>query len=216
MHVYNRPTQNMEESKHVYSNHETEDHVYETNMDMGQEVEEQAHVYEEMQYKGSHTPTTAKHEAAAKHEATVKHKVPVRYLKPAKRQQASSLDVAPQNHYYMKEPRPQQDGHDLPSQHSSIRQPKKKIPTPLPKPSKGVPMLPPKPVPTGTSEGVYMPLSVTRSRQQEEDHYMPLCDATRERSHVAGYPGTRHVTTGNVHYNDGPAYMDPSFTRHNI
>ena len=33
MHVYNRPTQNMEEPKHVYSDHETEDHVYETNMD---------------------------------------------------------------------------------------------------------------------------------------------------------------------------------------
>ena len=38
-----------------------------------------------------------------------------------------------------------------------------------------------------------MPLRMTRSRQQEEDHYMPLCDATRERSCVAGQG--RHVTT---------------------
>ena len=33
MHVYNRHTQNMEEPKHVHSDHETEDHMYETNMD---------------------------------------------------------------------------------------------------------------------------------------------------------------------------------------
>ena len=202
MHIYNRPTQNMEEPKHAYSgheteDHETEDHAYETIMDVGQEVEEQAHVYEEMQYKGSDTPTAAKHEAA------------VMYLKPAKKQQASSLDVAPQNHN-MKGPHPQQDGRDLPSQHNTSTRKPKKISTPLPKPSKGVHMLPPKPVPAGTPEGAYMPLSVTRSHQQEGDHYMPLCDATRENS---SHPGTggwgRHVTTG-------PASMEPSFTRHNI
>ena len=60
------------------------------------------------------------------------------------------------------------------------------------------PKSPPKPVShvtpaTSGSEGVYMPLRMTRIRQQEEDHYMPLCDATRENSHVAGQG--RHVTT---------------------
>ena len=84
-------------------------------------------------------------------------------------------------------------------------------PRPPPKPvfhvTPETPMLPPRPPPkpvshvtpaTSGSEGVYMPLCMTRSRQQE-DHYMPLCDATRERSHVAGHPETRgwrrHVTT---------------------
>ena len=51
------------------------------------------------------------------------------------------------------------------------------------------PKLPPKPVSqvtpaTSGSEGVYMPLRMTGSRQQEEDHYMSLCDTTRERSHI--------------------------------
>ena len=65
-----------------------------------------------------------------------------------------------------------------------------------------IPILPPKPPPkpvshvtpaTSGSEGVYMPLRMTMSRQQEEDHYMPLCDATRENGYVAGQG--RHVTT---------------------
>ena len=64
------------------------------------------------------------------------------------------------------------------------------VPSMLPPKPAAKPMLPPKPVshvtpPTSGSEGVYMPLRMTRSRQQEEDHYMPLCDATRERSHFS-------------------------------
>ena len=61
-----------------------------------------------------------------------------------------------------------------------------------PKPA-AKPMVPPKPPPyvTPATSGVYMPLGVTRSRQQEEDQYMPLCDATREQIHVCGHPETR-------------------------
>ena len=116
------------------------------------------------------------------------------------------------------EPHPRQNGCDLSPQYN-ISAGNKTLPRvtsmlpprPPPKPVSHVtpetPMLPPRPPPkpvshvtpaTSGSEGVYMPLRMTRSRQQE-DHYMPLCDATRERSHVAGHPETRgwrrHVTT---------------------
>ena len=45
---------------------------------------------------------------------------------------------------------------------------------------------PPKPVShvtpvTSGSEGVYMPLGMTRSRQHEEDHYMQLCGGSSAR-----------------------------------
>ena len=59
------------------------------------------------------------------------------------------------------------------------------------------PMVPPKPVShvtptTSASKGIYMPLSVTRSHQQEEDHYMPLCNSMRTQYTLE--PG-RHART---------------------